>query len=563
MALSRTIPLKLNRLLLDPKIDRLDVIASRVVGIMSPKDTRTQHVKKILGLVEGDSIRSGVLNGGIDNNGAVAWLACGSLQVSLNASVWPPSTRSSSAQQLPSASSGFLDSPMPRPPQCGRRPRVDVLLAVPSPRKLERVLPLLGSLGVDRIFLTGAAKVDARYLGSHLFLPRGQRLVRGLLREGLEQSGVSTWLPRVTVHKTLEWLLRDLDTLGLDNNYDSDCNGDVDAGDGDEHADTVSFEEHDAVDTFGCLGRIFPSPSSSPTSEATTSAPESGDRKGEVESGDGRARRGDKPLFFDSRLFRRLDGGNNSNNVETAPAAAGSTLQTSTLRVVAHPASAFPPRQRDADTLVELTFDTKGEVRRGANIGSSSGNDSRRSGLAASKSNEAPSPPPYIEKSMPKAAGNSYEYSNGVPHTLGTVPFPPAPSLPSLRGGGDTSAAVATSSQHQHHQHQQQPTPRRQRRRMQKGVHQKRLLVAVGPDGGWEVPRELDLLRHHGFEPVSLSKQRRDRGGGLARAVFGTLKTEVALAALLTRAHERLADEDEKYDREGHDNENEGIDGQW
>ena len=59
----------------------------------------------------------------------------------------------------------------------------------------------------------------------------------------------------------------------------------------------------------------------------------------------------------------------------------------------------------------------------------------------------------------------------------------------------------------------------------------RKLLLAVGPDGGWDEPYELDLLRSMNFKQVHL-------GGEV-----GILKTEVALAALLARAHERLESE--------------------
>ena len=53
-----------------------------------------------------------------------------------------------------------------------------------------------------------------------------------------------------------------------------------------------------------------------------------------------------------------------------------------------------------------------------------------------------------------------------------------------------------------------------------------RLLLAIGPDAGWEDPYELDLLQQHGFQPVSLGPR--------------TLRTDVALVAMLTLAHDRI-----------------------
>ena len=145
-------------------------------------------------LIKLDSIRCGIINGRLDNDGSVAWLPCGSLEVSL-------SPRDESANDFlgrrysSSISLDAQDSEVVA--DLSLRPRIDVLLAVPSPRSLERMLPLLSMLGVDRIFLvrarlnfhsinvfhiqrfpqsqTGAAKVDVRYLASHLFLPKYER----------------------------------------------------------------------------------------------------------------------------------------------------------------------------------------------------------------------------------------------------------------------------------------------------------------------------------------------------------------------------------------------------
>jgi len=54
-----------------------------------------------------------------------------------------------------------------------------------------------------------------------------------------------------------------------------------------------------------------------------------------------------------------------------------------------------------------------------------------------------------------------------------------------------------------------------------------RVLLAVGPEGGWEEPRELELLEAHGFQRVTLGRR--------------TLRTDVAVVSLLAVAHETLA----------------------
>lgn len=49
-----------------------------------------------------------------------------------------------------------------------RRDRLDVLLAMQAPLRLERMLPQIASIGVDRIVLCGGNKVMSAYWGTHL-----------------------------------------------------------------------------------------------------------------------------------------------------------------------------------------------------------------------------------------------------------------------------------------------------------------------------------------------------------------------------------------------------------
>ena len=45
------------------------------------------------------------------------------------------------------------------------RPTIDLILAVPRPQKLERLLPEISCQGVRRIFLVDARKVEKDYFG--------------------------------------------------------------------------------------------------------------------------------------------------------------------------------------------------------------------------------------------------------------------------------------------------------------------------------------------------------------------------------------------------------------
>src|SRR5690606_36180022 len=69
----------------------------------------------------------------------------------------------------------------PPPPRAG----VTLILAIPRPKALKKVLPAVASLGVDRVFLLNAARVEKSYLDSHVLRPESVETLFGL---GLEQA---------------------------------------------------------------------------------------------------------------------------------------------------------------------------------------------------------------------------------------------------------------------------------------------------------------------------------------------------------------------------------------
>ena len=85
------------------------------------------------------------------------------------------------------------------------RPRVDLLLAVPRPKVLRRLWSQLAAIGVGRIILTNAARVERHYFDSHV-LEAGT--YAPLLVEGLQQAR-DTWLPDVSVHRRFKVLVED------------------------------------------------------------------------------------------------------------------------------------------------------------------------------------------------------------------------------------------------------------------------------------------------------------------------------------------------------------------
>jgi 16S rRNA (uracil1498-N3)-methyltransferase len=90
------------------------------------------------------------------------------------------------------------------------RPNVDLLLAVPRPKVMRRLWAQLAALGVGRIILTNAEKVERNYFDTHILTPE---TYRPLLIEGLQQAR-DTRLPIVSVHRQFKILIEDqLDAL--------------------------------------------------------------------------------------------------------------------------------------------------------------------------------------------------------------------------------------------------------------------------------------------------------------------------------------------------------------
>lgn len=126
---------------------------------------RLRHLREVLGVAPGRTVRAGVLGG---NVGTAEVLSLDAEEAVLRCA---------------------LDQPPPP------RPEVDLVLAVPRPKALRRILAAAASLGVDRLVLLAAARVEKSYLGSPALAPEQ---VRKHLVDGLEQAQ-DTVLPEVTL----------------------------------------------------------------------------------------------------------------------------------------------------------------------------------------------------------------------------------------------------------------------------------------------------------------------------------------------------------------------------
>lgn len=136
---------------------------------------RERHAREVLRAAQGDRLRVGRL-GGLLGEGEVLAHAEGALRLRVR-----------------------LDQPPPP------RPGVDLLLAIPRPKALKKVLPAAASLGVDRIVLVNAYRVEKSYFDSKVLAPE---FVDELLRLGLEQAR-DTVPPQVLVRERFRPFIED------------------------------------------------------------------------------------------------------------------------------------------------------------------------------------------------------------------------------------------------------------------------------------------------------------------------------------------------------------------
>jgi len=85
------------------------------------------------------------------------------------------------------------------------RPPVDLLLALPRPKVMRRLWAQIAAVGVGRIILTNAERVERDYFDTHLL---AAEQYRPLLIEGLQQAR-DTRLPLASVHRQFKILIED------------------------------------------------------------------------------------------------------------------------------------------------------------------------------------------------------------------------------------------------------------------------------------------------------------------------------------------------------------------
>jgi len=146
-------------------------------GCVTLDPRRAKHIRTVLKAGVGDVLKAGFVNGAF----AEATI------VSLDEARCVVALRETG-------------EPLPPPPM------IDLLLAMPRPRFLDRILPQLPPLGVRRLFLCDSVRVEKHYFGSQLLK---QENYLPVLVEGAEQSG-QTVIPEVRIERNLRRLLADI-----------------------------------------------------------------------------------------------------------------------------------------------------------------------------------------------------------------------------------------------------------------------------------------------------------------------------------------------------------------
>lgn len=139
-------------------------------------DHRADHIRTVLNSSPGDTLRTGIVNGPLCSS-RVLEIADDKVILEI--------TRQGTA-----------------PP----RPDTDLILALPRPIMLKRILSQAASLGVSRIYLVNANRVEKSFFNASLLHANAYNTY---LHHGLEQA-VDTFLPELSIHPRFKPFVEDL-----------------------------------------------------------------------------------------------------------------------------------------------------------------------------------------------------------------------------------------------------------------------------------------------------------------------------------------------------------------
>lgn len=135
---------------------------------------RAEHIRKVLRAEAGKKLRVGLVDGPI-GAGIVESVEVGAVSLACS-----------------------FDDEVPQ------RPRVDLLLAMPRPKVLKRLWSQFAALGIGRIYITNAEKVERFYFSTHVIEPK---FYRPKLIEGLQQA-CDTLVPEVQIVRDVETFVK-------------------------------------------------------------------------------------------------------------------------------------------------------------------------------------------------------------------------------------------------------------------------------------------------------------------------------------------------------------------
>lgn len=154
--------------------------AEKQDGNIVLRGERAEHLVKVLQSQEGDWVRIGEI-GGLLGRGQVV-----SLQ-----------------RKFPFVAELRIELAQSPPPL----PRLDLILALPRPVMLKRILSQITALGVGRLFIIHSRRVEKSFWDSTLLQ---QEDYVSHLRRGLEQAAVDTRLPEISFHRKFKPFLEDV-----------------------------------------------------------------------------------------------------------------------------------------------------------------------------------------------------------------------------------------------------------------------------------------------------------------------------------------------------------------
>ncbi len=150
-------------------------------GVARVRDARAAHIINVLHGTVGQTLKTGEVNGLLGTGEITAIATDGTVAVQVR----------------------HTDAPL--------APWVDLILAPPRPRVMKRLLPQLATLGVGRLILVGAQKVEKDFWGATLLK---EAIYRPLLIDGLMQGAVASRVPEILVRRNFRTFAQDeLDAL--------------------------------------------------------------------------------------------------------------------------------------------------------------------------------------------------------------------------------------------------------------------------------------------------------------------------------------------------------------